>query len=408
MERGYKYRIYPTKEQQELLAKTFGCCRFVYNRCLDRKKTLYETSKQSVSRTDSNNWCNRELKSEFEWLHEVDKFALTNAIYNMESAYQKFFREHAGYPKFRSKHSGRNSYKTNYTNGNIEVLFDDGLVKLPKLGKVKAILHRRFEGVVKNATISLTPSGKYFVSVCVNTPVPAFSPATGAIGIDLGLKDLCVTSLGEKYDVPKQIVKLQARLRREQHALSRKKKGGSNYAKHKRRIAIIHEKIADIRKDNLHKLSRAIVDENQVIVSESLNVKGMIRNHKLAASIASASWSELTRQLSYKSGWYGRKYIKIDPFYPSSQTCSCCGYKNALVKKLSVRKWVCPECGHAHDRDVNAAINILREGLISSGLEPYIGQGLPEFKPVDQPTMDDRCISSLRSRAGMKQEAHRL
>lgn len=378
MERGYKYRIYPTREQRELMAKTFGCCRFVYNTCLDRRKNLYESEKRSISRTDCNNWCNRELKVEFEWLREVDKFALTNAIYDMDSAYQKFFREHAGYPKFRSKHSGYNSYKTNYTNGNIAVDFRTNYVKLPKLGNVKAKLHRRFEGKIKNVTVSITPSGKYFVSICVDAPLPEFRHASGAVGLDMGLKDLCITSKGVIYDSPDRIDALQARLKKMQHDLSRKKKGGVNYLKQKHRIAIVHERISNIRKDNLHKLTRALVDENQIIVSESLNVKGMLHNHHLAKDIASASWSEMTRQLSYKSRWYGRKYIKVDMFYPSSQTCSCCGYRNPDVKDLSVRKWVCPECGATHDRDVNAARNILNEGLRTEGIEIYIGQGLPE------------------------------
>lgn len=408
MERGYRYRIYPTREQQELMAKTFGCCRFVYNRCLDRKKSLYETEKTSLSRTDCNNWCNRELKAEFEWLREVDKFALTNAIYDMDSAYQKFFREHAGYPKFRSKHNGHNSYKTNYTNGNISVDFDSNRIKLPKMGSIRAKLHRRFEGQIKNVTVSMTPSGKYFVSICVDAPFPEFSHACGVVGLDMGLKNLCITSDGVRYDSPEHINKLRQRLKRMQHNLSRRKKGSSNYNKQKHRIAIVHERIASIRKDNLHKLTRALVDENQVIVSESLNVKGMLRNHNLASGIASASWSELTRQLTYKCGWYGRKYIKVDTFYPSSQTCSCCGYRNPDMKDLSVRRWVCPQCGTSHDRDVNAARNILVEGLRKEGIDEYIGQGLPEYKPVDRPTMDERSVSCLRSRAGVKQEAHRL
>lgn len=408
MERGYRYRIYPTREQQELMAKTFGCCRFVYNRCLDRKKTLYETEKTSLSRTECNNWCNRELKAEFEWLREVDKFALTNAIYDMDSAYKKFFRENAGYPKFRSKHGGHNSYKTNLTNGNIAVDFDSNHIKLPKLGSVKARLHRRFEGQIKNVTVSMSPSGKYFASVCVDAPVPEFSHAVNVIGLDMGLKSLCVTSTGVKYNSPEQLDRLSLRLKRMQHDLSRKKKGSSNYDKQKHRIAITHERIANIRKDNLHKLTRALVDENQVIVSENLNVKGMMRNHHLAFGIASASWSELMRQLDYKSSWYGRMYIKVDAFFPSSQLCSCCGYQNASARNLSIRKWTCPVCGAFHDRDVNAAENILMEGLRKEGIEKYIGQGLPEYKPVDQPTMDERSISCLRSRAGMKQEAHRL
>lgn len=406
MERGYKYRIYPTVKQQELMVKTFGCCRFVYNRCLDRRITLYESKQQSMSRIDCNNWCNRELKQEFDWLREVDKFALTNAIYDMDSAYRNFFRKHACHPKFRSKHDGHNSYKTNYTNGNISVDFEANRLKLPKLGSVKAKLHRKFEGRIKNATISLAPSGKYYVSICVDTPVPDYVHASGLVGIDVGLKTLVVTSDGVKADSPTALDALRKRIRRMQHDLSRKRKGSVNYSKQKRRIAVIYERISNIRKDNLHKITKRLTDENQVIVSEDLNVKGMLKNHNLACGIASASWSELTRQIAYKSRWYGRKYIMVDRFFPSSQYCSRCGYRNVAMKDLSIRSWTCPKCGTNHDRDVNAAKNILLEGLCKEGMEEYIGQELPEYKPVDRPTMDERSSCCLRSRAGLKQEAH--
>lgn len=406
MERGYKYRIYPNKAQRELIAKTFGCCRFVYNQALDRKKTLYKNEGKSLSRIDCNNWCNRELKVQYEWLREVDKFALTNSIYDMDNAYKKFFKEHAGYPKFKSKHNGRQSYKTNYSHNNIAVDFDENTIKLPKLGIIKARVHRIFDGVIKNATISCTPSGKYFVSICVNSELPEFRPTQGIIGIDLGIKDLCTCSDGTKCDSP-DLIRLQSSLKRQQRNLSKKTKGSNNYKKQKVRLARLYEKITNIRKDSLHKLSRHLVDENQIIVTESLNVKGMLKNHHLAHSISDASWYELTRHIEYKSGWYGRKYIKIDTFYASSQTCSNCGHREPKVKNLSVRSWTCPRCSAVHDRDINAAVNILKEGLRQEGLEIYIGQGLPEFKPVDRPTMDDRRTSDLRSRAGMKQEAHR-
>ena len=407
MERGYKYRIYPNKAQRELIAKTFGCCRFVYNHALDRRKTLYENKGMSESRVDINNWCNRDLKAQYEWLREVDKFALTNSIYDMDNAYKKFFREHVGYPKFKSKHDIRQSYKTNYSHNNIAVDFDENMIKLPKLGRIKAKIHRTFDGVIKNATVSCTPSGKYFVSICVNSELPEFNSTFGVIGLDLGIKDLCSCSDGTKFNSP-NLTKLQSRLKHQQRSLSKKTKGSSNYKKQKVRLARLHERISNIRKDSLHKLSRSLVDENQVIVTESLNVKGMLRNHHLARSISNASWYELTRQLEYKSRWYGRKYIKIDTFYASSQTCNCCGHKEQKVKNLAVRSWTCSKWSVMHDRDVNAAVNILKEGLRQEGLEVYIGQELPEFKPVDRPTMDDRRICDLRSRAGMKQETHRL
>ena len=287
---------------------------------------------KSVSKTDCNNYCNRELKKDYEWLKEIDKFALTNAIYNMDAAYQKFFKEHAGYPKFKSKHDNHKSYTTNFTNGNIAVDFETGKIKLPKLKAVKARLHREYSGQIKSATVSQVSSGKYYVSILVETEHKELAHTNHNIGIDLGIKDLCITSDG-------------------------------NYYKTKKKIALCHEKIRNIRKDYLHKVSHEIISENQVIVSENLQIKNMVKNHHLAKAISDVSWYELTRQLEYKAKWNGRKYIKIDTFYASSQLCSVCGYQNPDTKDLSVRTWICPKCGAEHDRDINAAKNILTEGL---------------------------------------------
>lgn len=282
MLKGYKYRIYPNKDQKIQIARTFGCCRFVYNQTLAYRKETYGKEKKSVSKTDCNHYCNRELKKEYEWLKEVDKFALTNAIYNMDCAYQKFFKEHAGYPKFKSKHDKHKSYTTNFTNGNIAADFEEGKIKLPKLKQVKAKFHRKFEGQIKSATVSQVPSGKYYVSILVETEHEELRHTDKNTGLDLGVKDLCITSDGTRYWNPKTIRKYEKKLAKLQRQLSHKEKRSRNYYKQKKKIAICHEKIRNIRKDYLHKVSHEIISENQVIVSENLQIKNMVKNHHLA------------------------------------------------------------------------------------------------------------------------------
>ena len=249
----------------------------------------------------------------------MDKFALTNAIYNMDAAYQKFFREHAGYPKFKSKHDNHKSYTTNFTNGNIAVDFVHGKIKLPKLKEVKAKVHREYAGQIKSATVSQVPSGKYYVSILVETNHTEMPYTDKNIGMDLGIKDLCITSEGKKYGNPKTIKKYEKKLVKLQRQLTHKEKGSNNYNKQKKKIALCHEKITNTRKDYLQKVSHEIISENQVIISENLQIKNMVKNHHLAKSIADVSWYGLTRQLEYKAAWNGRRYIKIDTFYASSQ-----------------------------------------------------------------------------------------
>lgn len=363
MLKAYKYRLYPNKQQIEQIQKTFGCCRFVYNQTLGYRKNLYEMKKESISRIDCNNWKNKFLKVQYEWLKEIDKFALDNAVINMDSAYQKFFKEHNGYPKFKSKRNNKKSYKTNYTNKNIEVSFEKNKIKLPKLKWVKTKVHREFTGKIKSATISQVPSGKYFVSILVETEHIPMKENDNSVGIDLGIKDLLITSDGEKFDNIRTTKKYEDKLAKEQRKLSHKVKGSKNWNKQRIKIARIHEKIRNTRIDNLHKISHKLINENQVIVSENLAVSNMMKNHNLAKAIFDCGWYELTRQLTYKAEWSGRTYIKIGRYVPSSQTCNVCGFVNKDTKSLSVREWICPVCGTVHDRDINAAINILNEGM---------------------------------------------
>lgn len=358
--RGMKYRIYPTKEQEIQIIKNFGCKRFVFNHFLNLRKIEYKTNKKTVSYKDM---CSilTDLKKnpDYSWLKEADSNSLQQVLRDLQTAYDRFFKKLGGYPCFKSKHDHEQKYRTQMTNGNIKVL--GNRIQLPKLGAVKIKLSRKVEGKIKNATISRTASGKFFVTLCVKQIVEVKSNQGHEIGIDVGIKHFYSDTNGNIVENPRLWKRFATKLAREQRKLSRKMKGSGQWEKQRIKVACIHEKIVNIREDFQHKLAFHLAEENQFIAVEKLNIKGMKGNRKLSKAIHDVAWGKFFKKLEYKTYEHGGKMVKIPTFYPSSQTCNVCGYKNSLVKDLKIRDWECPECHSHHDRDLNASINILNK-----------------------------------------------
>lgn len=367
MLKAFRYKLEPTTEQKILIEKHIGSCRFIYNWALSLKVKSYEETGKSLSQFDINKRITS-LKVENKWLSEVNSQSLQGMTRNLESAFTRFFREKKGFPNYKSKKNPVQSFPVpqHYT-----MDFENNTVKLPKIGIVKAVLHRTFEGELKTATVSKSCTGKYYISILVDNgkelPVKeTFSEAT-TIGVDVGIKDFAVLSTGEKIENPKYLKSSLKRLKVLQKRVSRKVKGSKNREKAKQKLAKLHEKVTNQRNDFQHKLSFRLVSENQAIALETLNVKGMQKNHHLAQAIGDSAWSSFVTKLEYKAEWSGKTILRIGQFEPSSKICHVCGYHKSDLT-LKDREWICPDCKNVLDRDINAAINIKKFALINQNL----------------------------------------
>lgn len=377
MIKAYKYRLYPTAEQATFFEKSFGCCRYVYNWALQRRIETYQNSGERLSYVSiAKELTSLKKQEETEWLSEVSNQSLQSSIRNMDAAFTRFFREKKGFPKFKSKKRNGKSFQFVQQ---VYVDFESKRIQMPKVGKVKFVCDRTFVGKIGTCTVSKSPTNKYYISITVDdgkpTPKRPMIDFNTSVGIDVGIKDFAVLSNGQVFENPKFLEKAEKRLKVLQRRLAKKQKGSKRRERAKLAVAKQHERIRNKRTNFIHQVTSKIVRENQTIVVEDLNVDGMLKNHCLAKSISSVAWSEFFRQLKYKCDWYGKNLVRIGRFEPSSKMCLCGSVYKDL--KLSQRRWVCPSCGRDNDRDLLAAVNILRFGLqeqnlINNNKSPYV------------------------------------